>query len=63
MPDMFDITCPRHGKRMLLFGDQYRLANTSHGIEVHWRCTCGSTGVETLGARAHRTAGHQRAAA
>lgn len=48
---MFDITCPRHGHRVLLFGDQYRLANTSHGIEVHWRCTCGSTGVETLGVR------------
>ena len=53
---MFDVTCPRHGHRVLLFSDQIRLENTTHGIEVHWTCSCGATGVEVLGALAEPTA-------
>lgn len=52
MTYMFDVTCPRHGHRVLLFADQIRLENTPHGIEVHWTCSCGATGVELVGALA-----------
>jgi len=57
MTYMFDVTCPRHGHRVLLFGRQYRLANTDHGVEVHWTCSCGTKGVELMGARARRPLG------
>lgn len=51
---MFDVHCPRHGHRVLLFGSQVRLTNTGHGIEVRWTCSCGATGFEVLGAHAPR---------
>jgi hypothetical protein len=50
---MFSVHCKGHGGRVLL--DEWaitRLANTAHGIEVHWRCSCGTDGVELLGALA-----------
>lgn len=53
---MFDVHCPRHGHRVLLFGSQVRLTNTGHGIEVRWTCSCGATGFEVLGAHAPRRA-------
>ena len=53
---MFDVICPRHGQRVLLFGSQVRLANTTQGIEVHWTCSCGATGVERVGALAPHAA-------
>lgn len=53
---MFDVICPRHGRRVLLFAGQYRLANTTQGIEVHWTCSCGATGVERVGALAPHAA-------
>jgi hypothetical protein len=53
---MFDVICPRHGHRVLLFGSQLRLVNTSQGIEVHWTCSCGATGVERVGALAPHAA-------
>jgi hypothetical protein len=56
MTSMYDIECPRHGQRVLLFGSQVRLANTTQGIEVHWTCSCGATGVERVGALAPHAA-------
>ena len=53
---MFDVICPRHGHRVLLFGSQVRLENTPQGIEVHWTCSCGATGVERVGALAPHAA-------
>jgi hypothetical protein len=53
---MFDVICPRHGHRVLLFGSQVRLVNTTQGIEVHWTCSCGATGVERVGALAPHAA-------
>jgi hypothetical protein len=50
---MFSVHCSGHGGQVLL--DELsieRLANTPHGIEVHWRCSCGTSGVELLGAAA-----------
>ena len=49
---MFDVFCEAHGRRILLPTSRVRLVNTMHGIEVHYTCTCGHTGVETLGVRA-----------
>jgi len=54
---MFTVHCSGHGGQVLL--DELsivRLANTSNGIEVHWRCTCGTSGVEILGAAAQPSA-------
>jgi hypothetical protein len=47
--NMIDVFCEAHGRRILLSTSRVRLANTDHGIEVHYTCTCGHTGVELLG--------------
>ena len=50
---MFSVHCKGHGGLVLL--DELaitRLENTAHGIELHWRCTCGTEGVELQGSLA-----------
>jgi hypothetical protein len=50
---MFTVYCSGHGAHVLL--DELaitRLVNTDHGIELHWRCSCGTEGVERSGATA-----------
>ena len=43
---MFDVYCPNHGARLLLFADNVEMiTNRDDGIDLHWRCTCGATGV------------------
>ena len=55
---MFSIQCPRHQARVLLGLDAITaLVPTPEGIEVHWRCTCGQTGVWLTGSGRRRTAG------
>lgn len=47
---MFDVYCPNHGCRVLLFSsDIEATANTREGIEVHYRCFCGYRGVWLTG--------------
>ena len=47
---MFDVYCPEHGSRILLFaGDIEMIRNTEKGVEVHYRCTCGYRGVWLTG--------------
>jgi hypothetical protein len=57
---MLSVQCPRHGRRMLLDLRQIcGVVNTDHGIEVHYRCTCGHEGVWLTGARVRSLAnGH-----
>lgn len=43
---MFDVYCPNHGSRVLLFSsDIEAVRNIREGIEVHYRCFCGHRGV------------------
>ena len=47
---MFSVHCDGHGARVILTSRSITaLANTARGIELHWRCPCGSEGVELLG--------------
>ena len=47
---MFSIHCPSHQTQILLGPRAIEaLVDTAEGIELHWRCHCGATGVETLG--------------
>lgn len=47
---MFDVYCPGHGSRVLLFtGDIKEVRNTEAGIEVHYHCFCGHEGVWLTG--------------
>ena len=47
---MFTVHCEGHGSRVILGNRSItRLDNTTHGIELHWRCPCGTTGVELVG--------------
>jgi hypothetical protein len=47
---MFSVHCAGHGSRVILTNRQItRLVNSSVGIELHWRCVCGTEGVELLG--------------
>ncbi len=47
---MFTVYCPSHCRRVLLFPDNIEaLINHPDGIDLHWRCTCGQTGVEHMG--------------
>jgi hypothetical protein len=47
---MFSVHCAGHGTRVLLSERAITsLTNTDHGIELHWRCLCGTEGVELLG--------------
>jgi len=43
---MFAVNCPRHASRVLLFSDDIEaLVDGPTGIDLHWRCRCGATGV------------------
>jgi hypothetical protein len=49
---MFAVYCPGHSRRVLLFAEHIeRLVNRADGIEVHWRCTCGTAGTDLIGRR------------
>ncbi len=49
---MFSVECPGHGGRVLLSPESIvALVWGIDGMEVHWRCTCGETGVWVVGAR------------
>ncbi len=48
---MFSVHCAGHGTEVLLSPTSIEaLRNTRAGIEVHWRCRCGTRGVELTGA-------------
>ena len=43
---VFDVYCPGHGSRVLLFTDNVlALFNRADGPYLRWRCFCGETGV------------------
>jgi hypothetical protein len=43
---MFVTYCSGHGNRVLLFPEHIEeLVNRPSGIELRWRCTCGTTGT------------------
>jgi hypothetical protein len=47
---MFTVDCAGHGARVILGNRSVTgIRNTDHGIEVHWRCPCGTEGVELMG--------------
>jgi hypothetical protein len=47
---MFSVECHRHGARVLLSAESIvALVPGPDGIEVHWRCTCGESGVGLAG--------------
>ena len=50
---MFSVDCPGHAARVLLGPEAIMaLASGPDGMAVHWRCTCGQTGVWRTGAGA-----------
>jgi hypothetical protein len=58
---MFDVYCPRHQSRILLYLDNiHALVNGPDGVEISWRCGCGQTGTERFGPSVSR---HDRGAA
>ena len=47
---MFSVYCPGHRQQVLLFSDNIEsLVNRPSGVELRWRCTCGTAGVERVG--------------
>lgn len=47
---MFAVHCAGHGSRVILSNRHItNLRNTDHGIELSWRCPCGTEGMEVLG--------------
>lgn len=47
---MFSVFCEGHRSRVILGNRSItQLDNTDHGIELHWRCTCATEGIEVLG--------------
>jgi hypothetical protein len=54
---MFTVNCAGHGGRVLLDESAITaLVNTKDTIELHWRCSCGTEGVDVVGAPAGRAA-------
>ena len=50
---MFTVHCSGHGGRVLLDESAITsLVNGKDGIEMRWRCTCGTEGIELLGSLA-----------
>ncbi len=50
---MFAVQCPSHGSQMLLGARSIEtLENTPHGVVIHWRCHCGTTGTQLVSRRA-----------
>jgi hypothetical protein len=49
---MFSVFCTGHGGEVLLWASNIiGMVNTAEGIELRWRCPCGSTGTWITGAR------------
>jgi hypothetical protein len=47
---MFTVHCTGHGGRVLLDESAITsLVNAQDTIQLHWRCSCGTEGVEVLG--------------
>jgi hypothetical protein len=47
---MFSVFCPTHGSEVLLGSRSIeRIDNTAEGIHLHWRCYCGTRGVQRFG--------------
>jgi hypothetical protein len=47
---MFAVYCPTHASQVLLGSRSIeRIDNTGEGIDVHWRCHCGTSGVLRFG--------------
>ncbi|MGH9246220.1 MAG: hypothetical protein ACRD29_18305 [Acidimicrobiales bacterium] len=47
---MFSVHCPTHGGEILLSTRHIEgLRTTEHGIELHWRCVCGTRGTLLTG--------------
>jgi hypothetical protein len=43
---MFDVYCSGHRASVLLGPDNIlRAVNRRGGVDLHWRCTCGTTGI------------------
>jgi hypothetical protein len=43
---MFDVFCSGHQSSILLGPDNILVAvNRADGVDLHWRCSCGTTGV------------------
>ena len=54
---MFSVHCAGHGSRVILGTRAItKLENTDHGIELHWRCHCGTVGVDLVGRLAEQHA-------
>jgi hypothetical protein len=46
---MFAVYCPGHRGRILLFAEHIeQLVNRASGVELHWRCSCGSAGIQNI---------------
>jgi hypothetical protein len=57
MSSMFTVYCSGHGNQVLLFSEHIEaLVNGPDGVELQWRCTCGTTGMTHI-----RRAGAERA--
>lgn len=51
---MFDVFCDHHGGRVLLGTSRIeQIRNTEDGIDVSFRCYCGTSGIWHTGRRAH----------
>ncbi|TML39612.1 MAG: hypothetical protein E6G27_09970 [Actinobacteria bacterium] len=52
---MFDVYCARHRSTVVLFDQNIAaLVNGPDDLELHWRCTCGQTGVKRFARRRPR---------
>lgn len=50
---MFTVSCTGHGGRVLLDESAITsLVNADDSIELRWRCTCGTEGIELVGSLA-----------
>jgi hypothetical protein len=46
---MFTVYCTGHGSRVLLFSEHIEeLRNRPGGMQLRWRCTCGTTGTTLI---------------
>lgn len=54
---MFDVFCEHHNSRVLLGTSRIQeIRNTEGGIDVSYRCYCGSEGTWRTGRRSHAAA-------
>jgi hypothetical protein len=46
---MFVVHCSGHNSKVLLFSEHItELVNQPFGVELKWRCTCGTTGTTRI---------------